>query len=105
MVWHDEFEGDRLDSSKWVSMVGGGGFGNKELEYYTDRPGTSTSTAAMLAIKAIQEHYRGADGVEREIHFGADSYAGPVFAGLRQVRSAHQAAVWTGDLAGVLDDG
>lgn len=66
MVWHDEFEGDRLDSSKWVPVVGGDGFGNKELEYYTDRPRNLYLEGGVLAIRAIQEHYRGADGVERE---------------------------------------
>jgi len=95
MVWHDEFEGDRLDSSKWASVVGGDGFGNKELEYYTGRPRNLYLDGGMLAIRAIQEHFRGADGVEREFTSAADSYAGPVFAGVRQVRSAHQAAVWT----------
>src|ERR1022692_4934068 len=65
MVWHDEFEGDRLDSSKWVYVVGGDGFGNKELEYYTGRPQNLYLESGMLAIRAVQEDYRGADGVER----------------------------------------
>ena len=65
MIWHDEFEGSRLDSSKWVYVVGGDGFGNKELEYYTDRPQNLYLESGMLVIKAIQEDYRGADGVER----------------------------------------
>ncbi len=65
MVWHDEFDLPRLDPSKWVYVVGGGGFGNKELEYYTDRSQNLYLDGGMLAIKATQEHYRGADGVER----------------------------------------
>ena len=63
MIWHDEFEGDRLDSSTWVPVLGGGGFGNKELEYYTGRPRNLYLDGGMLAVKAIKEHYRGADGV------------------------------------------
>ena len=36
-VWCDEFETDGLpDSTKWSYDVGGGGWGNQELQYYTD---------------------------------------------------------------------
>ena len=58
MVWHDEFEGSRLDSSKWVYVVGGDGFGNKELEYYTGRAQNLYLEGGMLMIKAIQEDYQ-----------------------------------------------
>ncbi len=38
LVWSDEFDQDGLpDSSKWGFDVGGSGWGNKELQYYTDR--------------------------------------------------------------------
>jgi len=36
LVWSDEFNGDKLDMSKWTFDVGGDGWGNKELQYYTD---------------------------------------------------------------------
>jgi beta-glucanase (GH16 family) len=65
MVWHDEFEGSRLDSSNWVYVTGGNGFGNKELEYYTDRSRNLYLEGGMLVIQAIQEDYRGDDGVAR----------------------------------------
>jgi len=36
-VWCDEFDVDGLpDSTKWAYDVGGGGWGNQELQYYTD---------------------------------------------------------------------
>lgn len=38
--WSDEFDGPSgtpVDSSKWVADIGGQGWGNNELEYYTDR--------------------------------------------------------------------
>ncbi len=38
-VWSDEFEGaagSAPDSSKWVLLKGGEGWGNKELQYYTE---------------------------------------------------------------------
>ena len=64
MVWHDEFSDSRLDPSKWVCMVGSPG-ANSELEYYTDRPQNLYLEGGMLVIKALQEKYRGSDGVER----------------------------------------
>jgi beta-glucanase (GH16 family) len=36
LVWSDEFNEDKLDMSKWTFDVGGDGWGNKELQYYTD---------------------------------------------------------------------
>jgi beta-glucanase (GH16 family) len=39
LIWHDEFEGrsgSKPDKRKWTPELGGGGWGNQELEYYTD---------------------------------------------------------------------
>ena len=36
IVWQDEFDGASLDINKWSHEVGGHGFGNNELQYYTD---------------------------------------------------------------------
>jgi beta-glucanase (GH16 family) len=39
VVWNDEFEGpsgSAVDAAKWTHDVGGNGWGNSELEYYTD---------------------------------------------------------------------
>src|SRR5206468_5943992 len=41
LVWSDEFNGPSgaaVDATKWTAEVGGGGWGNNELEYYTARP-------------------------------------------------------------------
>jgi beta-glucanase (GH16 family) len=65
MTWHDEFDGTKLDLSRWVYEVGGNGFGNKELEYYTDRPQNLYLENGMLVIAALKEDYRGAKGPER----------------------------------------
>ena len=40
LLWSDEFEaeaGSPIDSESWTCEVGGHGWGNNELEYYTDR--------------------------------------------------------------------
>lgn len=60
LVWSDEFTGSKgqlPDPSKWKRDIGGDGFGNQELEYYTN----SASNAALdgngnLVITAIREN-------------------------------------------------
>ena len=37
LVWSDEFDGNQVDRSKWHYDTGNNGWGNNELEYYTDR--------------------------------------------------------------------
>ena len=68
LVWSDEFNGPNgsaVDASKWVSEIGGGGWGNDELEYYTSRPENASQQDGNLAIKVLAEKYTGADGVTR----------------------------------------
>jgi beta-glucanase (GH16 family) len=39
LIWHDEFRGrsgSKPNKRKWTAELGGGGWGNQELEYYTD---------------------------------------------------------------------
>jgi len=60
ITWQDEFNGSAgtaIDGSKWKFDTGGGGFGNAELEYYTN----STSNVVQdgqghLAITARKEN-------------------------------------------------
>jgi len=68
LVWSDEFNGPNgsaVDASKWVSETGGGGWGNNELEYYTNRLDNASQQDGNLVIKVLQEKYTGADGVTR----------------------------------------
>src|SRR5882724_13203800 len=68
LTWSDEFnspEGSPVDASKWVTETGGNGWGNDELEYYTNRPQNSYQHDGNLVIKVLQEKYTGADGVTR----------------------------------------
>jgi len=55
LVWQDEFDGAALDSTKWVRETGGDGWGNAELEYYTDRPANARVEDGHLVIQALQE--------------------------------------------------
>lgn len=36
LVWSDEFDGTEIDTSKWVYDIGNWGWGNNELQYYTE---------------------------------------------------------------------
>jgi len=65
LTWHDEFDQAQLDRSKWEYVVGGRGFGNRELEYYTGRAQNLYLENGMLTIQALKEDYRGAGGVKR----------------------------------------
>jgi beta-glucanase (GH16 family) len=69
LVWADEFNGpagSAPDPAKWNFDVGGNGWGNEELQYYTARASNaSLDGEGDLAITARAEAYRGADGVKR----------------------------------------
>ena len=61
LVWADEFETDGLpDSTKWGYAVGGHGWGNQELQYYTEaRPENAQVEDGVLRITARAEEYEG----------------------------------------------
>lgn len=60
LVWSDEFDGQQLDRTKWDFDRGGRGWGNNELEFYTDRPENAFVRDGMLHIQANKEAYKGA---------------------------------------------
>ena len=59
LVWSDEFEEDGLpDSEKWNYDVGGDGWGNNELQYYTEnRRKNARVENGNLIIEAHKENY------------------------------------------------
>jgi beta-glucanase (GH16 family) len=61
LVWADEFDGAGLpDSSNWRYDVGGGGWGNKELQYYTDARSKNVRVEeGLLTIEAHREDFHG----------------------------------------------
>lgn len=68
LTWSDEFNspnGSGVDLSKWVVEVGGKGWGNEELEYYTNRRENAHIQDGSLMIEARRENYTGTDGVSR----------------------------------------
>src|SRR5260221_9170237 len=65
LVWSDEFngkDGSLPDSSKWTYDIGGSGWGNHELEYYTNRAENARIEDGKLIITARREAYTGPDG-------------------------------------------
>jgi beta-glucanase (GH16 family) len=68
LVWSDEFDqpsGSAPNATNWVFEVGGNGWGNNELEAYTDRRANSRIENGHLVIEARPEKFTGKDGKER----------------------------------------
>jgi len=66
LVWSDEFngaDGSVPDSAKWVIETGGTGWGNHELEYYTNRVQNVQQKEGKLVITARHEGYSDEKGV------------------------------------------
>lgn len=63
LVWADEFETDGLpNAKKWAYDVGASGWGNKELQYYTqNRPQNARVENGSLIIEARKEQYENAE--------------------------------------------
>lgn len=57
LVWSDEFDGTTLNTDNWTIEVNGGGGGNNELQYYTDRADNIRIDEGNLVIEARKEEY------------------------------------------------
>lgn len=69
LTWSDEFngpDGSAPDPAKWTLMGGGSGWGNNELQYYTNRPRNIRQEDGHLVIEAFQEEFVGPDRVRRQ---------------------------------------
>ncbi|GEM_PF-544279 len=61
LIWHDEFDGNSINSDNWKRLVGPYDY-NSEVQYYTDRDVNSYVENGKLIIKALHEHYVGSEG-------------------------------------------
>lgn len=64
LVWQELFDGETLNPERWDIEVNGGGGGNNELQYYTDREanvrlGDDGKGNHCLILTAIRENYMG----------------------------------------------
>ncbi len=62
LVWADEFDSTALNTNNWVYVTGNGcggvsgcGYGNGELEYYTNRTKNVNVTGGNLVLTAVHE--------------------------------------------------
>lgn len=60
LVWSDEFGGSTISSANWGFDLGAGGWGNNELENYTNRTQNARIENGMLVIEARRENLGGA---------------------------------------------
>lgn len=70
LVWSDDFEGDQIDRTKWDFDLGNGfysydakqwisGWGNEELQYYTQEPENAFVRDGQLHIRALKQSLHG----------------------------------------------
>lgn len=52
LVWNDEFDGPALNLEKWSYEIGGHGWGNNELQYYSDDDSTAFIRDGKLVLRA-----------------------------------------------------
>lgn len=68
LAWSDEFdgpEGSAVDPSKWSFDIGGNGWGNRELQTYTNRTVNAQLSGGSLVIQALKETFTGPDNIQR----------------------------------------
>jgi len=77
LVWQDEFNGTEIDTDNWTHEIGTGdwGWGNNELQYYTDRSDNSFISNGKLVIEAKDESFSGSDYTSaRMVTFGKKEF-------------------------------
>ncbi len=57
--WSDEFNGSTINTANWGFDLGGGGWGNNELENYTNRSVNARIENGNLVIEARRENFGG----------------------------------------------
>ena len=74
LVWQDEFDTDgEVDPDNWIFDIGTGaeiglpGWGNNELQYYTDRPENIRVDNGMLHITAREESFENSNYTSAKI--------------------------------------
>lgn len=57
LIWNDEFDGTSLNLADWTYEIGGGGWGNNELQYY--RAENTSVANGLLTINVHEENFGG----------------------------------------------
>lgn len=75
LVWSDEFRDDGTpDNSKWSFETGGGGWGNNEQQYYTDRFQNCRIEDGHLIVEARKEEHQNYHYTSARIHTLGDGW-------------------------------
>jgi glycosyl hydrolase family 16 len=70
LLWSDEFNGTSIDTSNWGFDLGNSGFGNNELENYTNRTENARIENGMLVIEARRENLGGSQYTSARMNTG-----------------------------------
>lgn len=68
LVWSDEFNGGSLNGGAWNCETGAGGWGNNELQNYTNRWNNVRVENGNLVITAQRENYYGSQWTSARIN-------------------------------------
>ena len=68
LVWFDDFNGDKLDHSKWWELLDCSGRGNNELQCYTNRSANIKVRNGSLELWAHPEDYQGREFTSGRVH-------------------------------------
>lgn len=73
LIWSDEFSAEKIDDSKWSFHLGNGcpnlcGWGNSELQFYTDDPENIFLQEGNLVIRAIEKPINASQYTSARIH-------------------------------------
>ena len=91
--WFDEFEYNGLpDPSKWGYDIGAGGWGNNELQYYTDSLNNASVASGILAITARREPHGGSQYTSARL---VSRHKGDILYGRVEVRAKLPSGIGT----------
>ena len=69
LIWEDSFDyTGKPDPEKWLHETGGHGWGNKELQYYTNSEQNAYASDGTLKICAIKENFKGSQFTSARLH-------------------------------------
>lgn len=61
LAWNDEFDGNAVNNTWWTFEQGAGGWGNNELQYYTNTTENAFVSNGKLIIEARQQAFGGSN--------------------------------------------
>lgn len=97
LVWSDEFNGTSLDRSVWNYDIGTGnwGWGNGEVQYYTDKADNVSVSDGSLKITAKRENYSGSSYTSGRINtLGKKAFKYGKMEARIKVEGGNQNGVW-----------